>query len=97
MRKLMLLTPILLVACATAPAPIPVHGDTPGKTCQDANAQSFVGRQATQEVGSAILRATNAANLRWAAPGMMMTMDFRADRVTVSYGPDRVITKVRCG
>jgi hypothetical protein len=99
MRKLVLLAPALLVACATAPAPqpIPIHGVTPGHTCDDAGTDIFIGQQATEEVGAAIKQATHAAILRWAAPGMMLTMDFRADRVTVWYTPDRKITKVHCG
>jgi len=27
----------------------------------------------------------------------MLTMDFRADRVTVTLGPDYKITKINCG
>ena len=107
MRKLLFFCPALLVACATAPAPattteaaaqpIPIHGATPGHTCQDSDTDRFIGQEATQDVGGAIKQASHAAVLRWAAPGMMLTMDFRADRVTVWYGPDRKITKVHCG
>ena len=48
-------------------------------------------------LGYEYLRATHAAVLRWAPPGYMMTMDFRADRVTVALGPDYKITKINCG
>jgi hypothetical protein len=41
--------------------------------------------------------ATNAAVLRWAPPGYMMTMDFRADRVTVTLDEGYKITKINCG
>jgi hypothetical protein len=96
MRKPLLLVPALLAACATTPAP-PVQGVTPGHTCDAAGAQSFVGQPGNSETGAAILSATHAAVLRWAPPGYMMTMDFRADRVTVYLGPDYRITKVSCG
>jgi hypothetical protein len=43
------------------------------------------------------MRATRAAVLRWAPPGIMLTMDFRADRVTIYLGPDGKITKLSCG
>ena len=43
------------------------------------------------------MRATHAAVLRWAPPGYMMTMDFRADRVTVRLGPDGKVTAINCG
>jgi len=35
--------------------------------------------------------------LRWAPIGYMLTMDFRADRVTVHLGPDNRVTQIRCG
>ena len=48
-------------------------------------------------MGVAIKDVTKAAILRWAPPGYMLTMDFRADRVTVTLGPDYKITKINCG
>jgi hypothetical protein len=97
MRKLLLFAPALLAACATAPAPTPVHGVTPGRTCNAGGTGSFIGQSGNSETGAAILAATHAAVLRWAPPGYMMTMDFRADRVTVWLGPDYKITKISCG
>jgi hypothetical protein len=35
--------------------------------------------------------------LRWAPVGVMLTMDYREDRVTVHLGPDRKITVIKCG
>ena len=96
MRKAALFAPALLVACSTAPAS-PIHGVTPGHTCDAAGTERFIGRAGTGRIGGAIKRATNAAVLRWAPPGVMLTMDFRADRVTVWLGPDKKITKISCG
>jgi hypothetical protein len=97
MRKLALLVPALLAACATAPAPTPVEGETPGHKCDAAGTEQFIGQPATTSTGAAIERATNAAVLRWAPPGAMLTMDFREDRVTVYFGPDKKVTKINCG
>jgi hypothetical protein len=97
MRKIALTAAALLAACSTAPAARLIHGVTPGHTCQDAGSEQFVGRAKTSKSKGAILRASHAAVLRWAPPGVMLTMDFRADRVTVWLGPDNKITKVRCG
>jgi hypothetical protein len=102
MRRLLLLPPALLAACATAPPPpepaeIPVHGQTAGHTCNAAGTERFVGQPGTSETGAAIQRATNAAVLRWAPPGYLMTMEYREDRVTVHLGPDRKVTRVACG
>ena len=95
MHKLGLMAPVLLTACAAAQPP--VHGVTAGHRCQSGTGASFVGQSATSETGAAILRATHAAVLRWAPPGIMLTMDYRYDRVTVRIGPDGRITSVNCG
>ena len=107
MRKLLLLAPTLLAACANgAPAEIadaslptstPIHGVTPGHKCRTTGTDRFIGQARTSRTGSAIKHATRAAVLRWAPPGTMLTMDYREDRVTVYLGPDRKITKVNCG
>jgi hypothetical protein len=97
MRKYILLCSALFTACSTAPAAIPVHGETPGHTCQVAATDQFVGQAGTSETGTAIMRATHAAVLRWAPPGYMLTMDYRADRVTIWLDSDNRITKIRCG
>ena len=97
MRKMLILAPALLAACSTAPAQTPVHGVTPGHKCGTAGTAAFIGKQGTSETGAAIMRVTHAAVLRWAPPGVMLTMDFREDRVTVHLGPDRKITAIKCG
>jgi hypothetical protein len=95
MRKTMLAAPMLLAACAgTQPA---VHGATAGHECRPVTPGLFVGQAATSATGAAILSAANAAVLRWAPPGVMLTMDYREDRVTVRIGEDGRITAVNCG
>ncbi len=97
MRRATLLVPALLAACSTAPAATPVHGVTPGHKCDAAGTARFIGQPGTGATGAAIKRATKAAVLRWAPPGVMLTMDFREDRVTVYLGPDKRVTKINCG
>ena len=97
MRKIALLAPALLAACANVPAEPIVHGATPGHTCQTEGTDRFIGQPGTSETGAAILKASNAAVLRWAPPGTMLTMDYSADRVTVSLGADYKITRIKCG
>jgi hypothetical protein len=43
------------------------------------------------------MRASHSAVLRWAPPGVMLTMDFREDRVTVHLDAGNKITEIRCG
>ena len=98
MRNAFLLASLLLAGCSAAPAAqIPVHGVTPGHKCQIAGTARFVGQPGTSATGAAIMRVSRAAVLRWAPPGVMLTMDYREDRVTVHLGPDRKITQIRCG
>ena len=97
MRKIVLIAPALIAACSTAPAETPIHGVTPGHKCEAEGTAQFVGQPASAEVGAEIMKASHAAVLRWAPPGVMLTMDFREDRVTVRSGPDGKITEIRCG
>lgn len=97
MHKVALLAPALLAACSTAPAQVPVHGVTPGHKCDTAGTEQFIGKTGTSATGAAIMRVSHAAVLRWAPPGVMLTMDYRQDRVTVHLDPDRRITEIKCG
>ena len=95
MRRVVLATPILLAACASQQPP--VHGETPGRTCRAEGSDQFIGQQGTSETGAAIMHVTRSSILRWAPPGMMLTMDFNQSRVTVRLGPDRKILAITCG
>lgn len=65
--------------------------------CRNDGLERFVGQKASAELGVALLKASGAKTLRWGAPGMAMTMDFRPDRLTVSYDEAMVVTSARCG
>lgn len=90
----------LVVACGTIaanePEP-PVRGETPGHTCRGSGLDSFVGRSATAEVGDELLRQSGARILRWVSKGMMITMEFRTDRLTVWLDATNRIERVNCG
>lgn len=95
MHRLPFVSPLFLAACAAGGTPI--HGVTPGHKCETANTARFVGQPATSELGAAIVRETHAAVLRWARPGVMLTMDYREDRVTVRIGADHKVAAISCG
>ena len=97
MRKILLFAPGLLAACSTAPAAPIVHGQTPGHTCKTDGTDQFVGQVRTDKVAAAIKHVSHAAVLRWAPPGVMLTMDYREDRVTVHLDAGNKITEIRCG
>lgn len=98
MRKAMLMTALALPACAPAPAPAdyPVHGAS-AYVCRDDALAKYAGQPATQELGSEMLRASGARVIRWVAHGMMITMDFSPERLTVHLTADNRVARATCG
>jgi hypothetical protein len=90
-----------LGGCASVPSGAvadPGGGQGPdGATCSAEPGQRFVGQKADAVTGLAIREATGARILRWVPPRSAVTMDFREDRVTVSYDDAMAITTVACG
>ncbi|MCP1471826.1 hypothetical protein J3E64_003539 [Sphingobium sp. OAS761] len=81
-------------ADAGGPATTPATAEAP---CHNDGLDRFIGQKASAETGAALLKASGAKTLRWGGPGMALTMDFRADRLTVAYDEQMVITAARCG
>lgn len=99
MRIAALLVSTLAVACAPVAEP-GQPSERPagsGGTCDASGAQSFVGQTATKDVGDRIVAATGARTFQWVGPDMAVTMDYRVDRVRVSYDKDMKIVSVICG
>lgn len=92
-RHMVLAASLGLAACAAVPAAPP---PAPALRCDPSPLPSFIGREATSATGAAILAATGASNLRWVAPGHMVTMEFREGRVTVFLGPGNRIERASC-
>lgn len=93
MHRILSLTGALaLTACATTTPPPIANG-----ACNHDALARFTGQKASAETGAALLAASGARTLRWGGPGMAMTMDFRPDRLTVSYDEAMTITSARCG
>jgi hypothetical protein len=96
---MLFVVPGVLGACSTAqvPAETPVHGETPGHSCTADGTEQFIGQTRSDAVGAQIKQVSHAAVLRWAPPGVMLTMDYRADRVTVWLDASNKITQIKCG
>lgn len=97
-------TPALMVAMATALsacATVPADGESPSRElageCDASGVQEHVGHTASAQAGATLLRLTGARTLRWVPPRTAVTMDFRADRLTVSYNDNMVIERISCG
>ena len=93
-RLLACLGLLVLAACATngdrEPRPR-VEGE-----CKPEPGRRFIGQIATGEIGRKLLAATGARVIRWVPPRTQVTMDFRADRLTVSYDDSMIIERVAC-
>lgn len=98
MRWTMVAMLLPLTACAGAgdegPATPPAMVEGP---CRNDPVAGFVGQTATADLGTRMLAASGARTLRWGGPNTAMTMDFRPDRLTVTYDEKMVITAARCG
>ena len=86
----------LLSACATTGEPTTAMPGS-GGTCSNDALAAYVGQKVTAEMGAELLAKSGARTLRWGAPGTAMTMDYREDRLTVSYDEAMIITSARCG
>ena len=87
---------IALSACTAADSAGPGDIRPPKGECMAEPGQAFIGQKATGEVGTELLKATGATSLRWVPPRTAVTMDFRPDRLTVSYDDDMAIDRVSC-
>lgn len=99
MLKTSLILPVLampMMACTTTGS----GGDSPPRLsaqCTQGGTDAFIGQTATQAIGADIQQRTHATTFQWVPAGSAVTMDFRTDRVRVSYDRDMKITSVRCG
>ena len=96
MRNALLFAPLLLAGCATT-APTDDVAAEPTETCRRDSLASFVGQPATQALGARMLSETGARKLRWVAKGMMVTMDYRGDRLTVYLDAANRVERANCG
>lgn len=93
-----------LGACASnEPAPYQIGRREPislrddGDMCGQSLVQNYVGLRANDTVREEVMRRSGAATVRWVEPGMAVTMDFRADRMTAELNEDGVVMSLRCG
>ena len=97
MHKLVLIAPLALLACATTTVLPPAGDRSSGMTCHSDNLAQFAGRPASEELGAEMLRVSGARALRWVAKGMMVTMEYREDRLTVWLTADNRVERANCG
>ncbi|MBA3526363.1 MAG: I78 family peptidase inhibitor [Pseudomonadota bacterium] len=81
----------------SAPAQVAPAAAAPGAECNNAGLDRFAGQPATAASGSEMLRVSRARTIRWVRPGMMITMDFNPQRLTVYLARGNVIQRASCG
>lgn len=69
----------------------------PEGECDAAPAQRYVGQKPDSAIVEAALAATKAKQVRVIGPDMMVTMDFRSDRLNVRVDKDGKIIEITCG
>lgn len=87
---------LVLAGCTTQDPPQDLP-TMPEGACNAEPVQSHIGHKASAGSGSELLRLTGAKTLRWVPPRSAVTMDYRADRLTVSYDDDYTIVRISCG
>ena len=65
--------------------------------CDATDLQGMIGQRVDATMGERLRKGSGAETLRWAPPNSAMTMDFRPDRLTVSYDEQMAITRISCG
>ena len=84
-----------LAACTSIQPAVPDRSAV--DACLPATLGQFTGQSATSELGARMLRLTGKTVLRWVQPGMMVTMDFREDRLTVYLDAANKVERASCG
>lgn len=90
------LATLSVAACTTTADAVPVTAND-GVMCTADQVGEFSGQQATQEVAARIQKATGARTFRWLPKGMIVTMEYRGDRVNAILDAANKIESVRCG
>ena len=85
---------------AAVPAPVPAdnspQGVSPLPRCTQAVVAKYIGKHKSRTVARRMLHATGAKSVRWVPVGMMVSMIYQRDRLTVRLGPDHHITQASC-
>ncbi len=97
------LVALALAGCAS-PAQKAPYTTTPvpekeagGFECSAEAAQYAVGQKTSVELATELMTKTGTKILRWIAPDMIVTLDYRSDRLNIYYDGRMVITKIDCG
>lgn len=75
----------------------PAQTEEPAMTCNPKPGQWAVGKVADDALVAKVKADTGSDRVRVIRPGMMVTMDYREDRVNLDVDADNRVLNVRCG
>lgn len=91
------LTALALMGCKHDAPPATPAPEAPGVECNSNGLESLIGRTQSAETTAEAKHLSGANSVRYLTPGMMVTMEFRADRLNLHLGTDGKIGSARCG
>ena len=99
MRKMVVLAPLALLACAAGEKQrVSTDSVYMGTKCvQSAALDSFKGELASTDLAARIMMASRANKLRWVPYGAMITMEYSKNRVTVRLDQTNHVISAACG
>ncbi|CAN5476603.1 hypothetical protein BH09PSE4_BH09PSE4_15060 [soil metagenome] len=86
----------LALLCAACAPQTPVRGDS-GRICNAGGLSALVGKPYTNALGERAKRLSGSGAVRVLRPGMMVTMDYRVDRLDASVDDANIVTGFKCG
>ncbi|WP_265529685.1 I78 family peptidase inhibitor [Sphingomicrobium marinum] len=96
MRVSLIIAPLALMACAVPEMDEPPIRGADG-SCSTEELDRFIGQKGTQELAAEMQSISGARIFRWAGHDMVVTADYRPDRLTVYLDEAGNIAKVDCG
>lgn len=79
------------------PGTVPATNEDAAMTCDAKAGQWAVGNVADEALVAKVKADTGSERVRVIKPGMMVTMDYREDRVNLDVDKDNKVLTVRCG
>ena len=67
------------------------------KRCDADQVIGYVGQRYTAELGGVVQKKAGARSVRVIGPDMMVTQDFRADRLNIVVDDTNAVTRLYCG
>lgn len=87
---------LAVTACRQVP-PAPTPPPVTGPSCDATKVQDVVGKRRSGAAAEDARVRSGARTVRYLTPDMMVTMEYRGDRLNLHIGTDGKIGSARCG